>query len=338
MSAVPVGAPLRKLIEMIYLANVPILLEGPHGLGKSAIFEQAAEALGIGVRVLDLSVLDPTDLTGLPYTDSDRRTCYAPPACLPDDGQGLLVFEELNRCLPYVRTPCLQLLTARRLHDYVLPTGWLPCATINPSGGDYQTDELDPALLSRFLRVQVVADVDEWLAWAERQGVHEQVRRFVGMSPNIFNDPGANPRAWTYVGQALTAWEARGDGDQQLLAATLSGLLDDRWAGAFLRMYSGGATPLRPADILQDYPTQRALVQAWVRGRKLDLVHASLDALKRYLQRQAHFDAVADSAQAANAQAFFADLPPDLKTQLRAWLRERGYAALSTVSALEVSR
>ena len=94
--------------------------------------------------------------------------------------------------------------------------------------------------------------------------------RFVGMSPNIFNDPGANPRAWTYVGQALTAWEARGDGDQQLLAATLSGLLNDRWAGAFLRMYSGGgytAAAGRHPPGLPDAASVGAGLGAWPQAR-----------------------------------------------------------------------
>ena len=121
----PVGAPLRKLIEMIYLANVPILLEGPHGLGKSDL---RASGRGLGHRRYRArSVGSGPDRPHRIAVYGQRSAPTAPPpACLPEDGQGLLVFEELNRCLPYVCTPCLQLLTARRLHDYVLPTAGLP--------------------------------------------------------------------------------------------------------------------------------------------------------------------------------------------------------------------
>jgi hypothetical protein len=60
------------------------------------------------------------------------------------------VFEELNRASELTRTPCLQLCTARRLNDYVLPQGWVPMAAINPRRDGYYVDELDaPLTLTR---------------------------------------------------------------------------------------------------------------------------------------------------------------------------------------------
>jgi len=49
------------------------------------------------------------------------------------------------------------------LNDYRLPQGWLPAAAINPADADYDVFDLDPALLSRFVRVALVAGQAEWL-------------------------------------------------------------------------------------------------------------------------------------------------------------------------------
>jgi len=210
MRTLKAGPELIELVRLCYAANQPVLLEGSHGIGKSEILEEAARQLGIGFICRDLSLMEPPDLIGMPRQEGGV-THYSPPAFLPSEGKGLLIFEELNRCPSYMRGPCLQLLTARTLNDYGLPTGWLPCAAINPSGADYDVQELDPALLSRFVEVEVVADRAEWLAWAEPKGVAGQVLGYVGSDPQIFED--TNPRAWKAVSDLLHAG-ARHDSSQ----------------------------------------------------------------------------------------------------------------------------
>src|SRR6516165_2940992 len=151
------GRPVISLAKICYEANQPVLLEGRHGVGKSELLAQAAAELGVDFIVRDLSLMEPPDLIGLPRRDG-RVTRYSPPSFLPTAGAGLLAFEELNRCPPYMRAPALQLLTARTLNDYILPRGWLPVAAINPPEDGYEADDLDPALLSRFVRVPVRPD------------------------------------------------------------------------------------------------------------------------------------------------------------------------------------
>ena len=149
------GQAVIDAIKLAYAAGKPVLLEGRHGVGKSQLIEQAASDLGIDCIVRDLSLLEPTDLVGLPL-NVNGRTKYSPPSFLPDDGKGLLVFEELNRSEKYMMAPCLQLLTARTLNDYSLPKGWLCVAAINPASDGYDTSQLDPALLSRFVRIEII--------------------------------------------------------------------------------------------------------------------------------------------------------------------------------------
>jgi len=332
MVTLPAGDKVIDLIELAYHTNQPILLSGRHGIGKSSLFEQAAHQLGINIVVRDLSLMEPVDLIGIPQINKNRRTVYCPPSFLPTEGNGLLVFEELNRCHHSVRAPCLQLLTARCLNDYDLQTGWLSCAAINPIDDElnYPVDELDPALISRFLQVCVVADVASWVKWSREPGnVHEAVLEFVEGSTDIFDDPISNPRAWTYASNLLITWEST----QQfvdLLTVGLTGLVGETWAASFLEFYGAtDARPLLPQQIIDDYIRYRDRVNRWIKDTKLDLISSSLENLKKHLQRQRDYeDVIHNVVSKENVETFFSDLPADLKKIARSWLKDRNYSEL----------
>ncbi len=77
------------------------------------------------------------DLVGLPVI-RDGRTTYAAPSVLPQDGAGILMLEELNRAERYIQQPALQLLSARRLHEYEPPTAGCASRPSTRESADYQ--------------------------------------------------------------------------------------------------------------------------------------------------------------------------------------------------------
>ena len=330
MLTLQAGKPVLEGIRLAYGSNLPILLEGRHGAGKSELLAEAARALNIELIVRDLSLMEPPDLIGIPRVGDDGRTHYMPPSFLPADGRGLLAFEELNRCPRYMQGPCLQLLVTRTLNDYALPAGWLPCAAINSADDGYLVDQLDPALLSRFLRIRVVPDVVQWADWARNGGrVHDKVVQFVEHSPGVFDDPDSNPRSWTYVSSFLRTWES-GERISDILTTCLAGLVSEKWALSFLQFYNASRRPLTAQQVIENYAAHRASMKRWIANSQLDVVNASLETLKRRLQRQQNYDAVvADPTKKANVQAFFSDLPPDLRRDLNSWLNDRGLRELA---------
>lgn len=228
---IPVGPRLSRALQVAWRARRPALLEGPTGIGKSEMVQSVARALGIDTVVLDLSLLEPPDLVGLPIT-RDGRTTYAHPAILPTGGSGILMLEELNRAERYIQQPALQLLTARRLHEYVLPEGWSTCAAINPETGDYQVTPLDPALRARFMNLKVRAEREPWLLWAGEHGVHHAVTDLVRAHDRSLDE--VAPRTWAYVSDVLRA--VRGDelADDTLMRDLLGGYLAPAWIEALL--------------------------------------------------------------------------------------------------------
>jgi hypothetical protein len=331
MDTVAAGRPLIELAMSCHRADVPLLLIGPHGIGKSELLQQAAAELAIGCVVFDLSLMEPVDLLGLPR-EKDGQTVYSPPAALPRKGRGFLVFEELNRCPAYMRSPCLQLLTARRLNDYALPSGWLPVAAINPPEEDgYEVVELDPALLSRFVKVAVKADRSEWLAWARGQGVHEQVLQYVAVDLSVFDSPLSNPRAWTYVAKFLSVR----DGDSSVTAAAIQpstlraivcGLVGPQRAASFFTFLKSGERPLEADEVLDDYEAHRDRFRIWVETGRLDPIKTSLLAMMTRLQAKVRYEeARRDTKAWRNLGLFLTDQPGDLRKEAEQFFRERHY-------------
>ena len=325
METIKAGRPTVQFVRLCYAANRSLMLMGRHGVGKSELLELAAKEMGIGFISRDLSLMEPPDLVGLPKI-SRNVTTYLPPSFLPRSGNGILLLEELNRAERYMRASCLQLLTARTLNDYQLPPGWLPAAAINPSAGDYDTFDLDPALLSRFIQVTIEPDREEWLEWAGRHGIHLAVIGYVEHDPSAFDPPHGCPRSWKYVSDIVSAAE-NGSFDSRTLRAAVVGAVGNHRGAAFLRTLRNGEHPLSAKVVLASYHRHQAQVRHWVANGKLDLVKATLLDLEKYLQPKSDFDSVRSDSQAWNRlAAFLQDLPGDLRNEAMRYFAERKYA------------
>ena len=316
---VPAGQPLIDAITLAYAARRPVLLEGPPGVGKSELMVQAAAALHIRCIVRDLSMMEPVDLSGLPLVNHNAKTMtFAPPEFLPRDGSGLLFFEELNRCGHHMMAPTLQLLTARCLNDYNLPDGWLPVAAINPANLEgIQAEELDIALRSRFCVIEVVADVKEWLAWAEKSAVHKAIIRFVRDTPNIFEVKQSSPRSWKYVSDMLCAAE-RTKATTQTLLINVSGLVGpDLAAGAMAYRDLGGIDVPDATVVIHDYATVRQAVQNMVKAMNTAFINALVHKLRIYLQAPIQEAQVQNNKrQLKNLRQAIGDLPAEFRAQI----------------------
>jgi hypothetical protein len=253
---VAIGPRLASLLELAYRARRPALVEGATGIGKSELVHDVARSLGVSIVTLDLSLLEPPDLVGLPVV-RDGRTSYATPATLPTDGAGILLLEELNRAERYVQQPALQLLTAGRLHEYLLPEGWVCFAVTNPPTGEYHVTPLDRALEARFMKIRARADRGPWLAWAESHGVHPAVRTVVREHSRALDE--VSPRSWTYAGQILAAMTTKERSDSDFVRDALCGYLPPAWAEVLAAASEGTASELGIdlRDLLGDY-VQRA--------------------------------------------------------------------------------
>ncbi len=231
-----------RILERLLNAGTdapPVYLEGPPGVGKSSVVHQVAQKLGLDVTDVRAAYLTPPDLIGLPALERDTgRTTYFLPEFLPLEGtSGVLVLEELASAPPAIQVALYQLLLDRRVGwRYKLPDGWRVIATGNRLE-DGWTHPLSPALATRLLRLEVRADLDEFLQFGLERGVHPMVAAFLSRNPQLLHQPlensphHPNPRTWAMASTVLKAFD--GDLDSLDLEPALAGVLGDGAARAF---------------------------------------------------------------------------------------------------------
>jgi hypothetical protein len=247
------------------LPKRPVFLEGPPGLGKSALMLQVTRELEkkfgepFGFVDLRLTQLASEDVRGLP-TVAGGQTTFCPPSFFPTSGRGVLCLEELPQAEQDLQKAVMQLLHDRRVGDYVLPPGWCIGATGNRQQDRSGVNRLLAALCNRVIHVPVEADPSDWLAWARSAGIHQDVVSFIEWKPEALYgfEPSANqkafatPRTWHYLSDVLP------EVPEDLLLPAVQGTIGDGYAAEFV-----GHVRLRRSlpdpDFCLKNPTQSAV-------------------------------------------------------------------------------
>ena len=98
---------------------------------------------------------------------------------------------------------------------------------MNPSDEEYDVDELDPALSSRFLTLPIKPDPHAWLVWAKENHVHPAVQTFIKGVPTAFEH--IPPRTWVYLSTLLYRMHEQGWSKEESKPIIQSILGDTSW-------------------------------------------------------------------------------------------------------------
>lgn len=204
------------------LKNLPprksVLIEGNHGLGKSQVVAQTASELSqetgnvyhfIDIRLAEREVGDligmPRDVAEFTVTISafkDGKPCIETrvlknvsvndlPSWFPrdPDSYGFLFMDELHYAPKDVLNAAFELSLDYRLNGTPLPMGWRVIAAGNQNQDIYGGTTINPALYSRFLRIEFKPTVPEWLEYAGIIGVHRAITTYVNKFPTDLDSP-----------------------------------------------------------------------------------------------------------------------------------------------------
>lgn len=205
-----------------------VLIQGPHGIGKSAIVNDLRETFAMPVIDLRLSLMTEGDMLGVPNHAQIHETgvtVFAPPEWLHKacTEPVILFLDEFNRANPQVQNSAFQLVLDRAVANHKLHPKTRVFAAINIGQG-YHVPELDIALRDRFAIYDLVPDLQEWLVWArtminvtvdgetvQRQRIDGVICDFLHANPGhwIINRPTPDgtitpsPRSWHRLNDAL---------------------------------------------------------------------------------------------------------------------------------------
>ncbi|WP_194824450.1 MoxR family ATPase [Nocardia sp. XZ_19_231] len=155
-----------EALTLAVAADLPVLLWGEPGIGKTAALTQLAESLDLPLTTVIASVHEPSDFSGLPIIGDDPATQGVPMA--PPDwavrlvraGRGLLFLDELSTAPPAVQAALLRVVLERRVGALELPPGVRIVAAANPRSSAADGWELSPPLANRFVHLQWIHEHD----------------------------------------------------------------------------------------------------------------------------------------------------------------------------------
>lgn len=192
---------LARTLPTLIKARRPAFVWGPPGVGKSQVIAKICKDMDLEMRDIRLSLLDPTDLKGIPVPDLKAKLIkWLQAEFLPTDpkSKGVLFFDEMNGAPQSVQAASYQLILDFKIGEYTLPPGWSIVAAGNRAGDRGVVHTQPSPLANRFVHIDYEVSTADWDNKAMEDKIHSDLRAFIRFRPNLLstNDLTANPRAF----------------------------------------------------------------------------------------------------------------------------------------------
>jgi MoxR-like ATPase len=211
----------RAILKRYLSAQLPVMIWGAPGIGKSSLIQQIGEDTNRNVIDLRLSQIEFSDLRGIPYIDKNdtlniSNVKWSIPNFLPinSDDNSILFLDELNLAHPSIMAAAYQLILDRKIGDYVLPAKTSIIAAGNRSSESSHVNDIPLPLLNRFVHMTISSEPKVWLEYA-KENIHPLIVAFITKSPSHLNikdytkatEAYNTPRTWEYASKILKTFE-----------------------------------------------------------------------------------------------------------------------------------
>ena len=165
------GDALNKILDLATRTQVPVLIWGAPGIGKSAAVRQWAKARGMECWVVIASLRDPSDFSGLPVVGAASHgellasVHFVPPRFATQAAKkgGVIFLDELTTAPPAVQAALLRAVIDKAFGDLELdPTKVTIVAAANPPSLAAGGWDLSPPLANRFMHIDYEVNPTEW--------------------------------------------------------------------------------------------------------------------------------------------------------------------------------
>lgn len=212
----------------------PVFMIGAPGIGKTAIVEQIAEELDIGLVAYSMTHHTRQSAIGLPYiaehdygAEKVRVSEYTMSEILASvyhvmeqsgKKEGILFLDEIN-CVSETLAPAiLQFLQYKTFGNHALPKGWIIVSAGNPPQYNRAVREFDIATRDRLRYLYVEENLGIWKQYAHEHGVHGAILAFLEVNQKWFysirtTEEGpcvATARGWEDLSFAIRLYEKKG--------------------------------------------------------------------------------------------------------------------------------
>lgn len=224
----------------------PIFLMGPPGIGKTAIMEQVASELGVGLVSYSMTHHTRQSALGLPFIEKkvyggveysvSEYTMSEIIASVYDMmertglKEGILFLDEIN-CVSETLAPAmLQFLQYKIFGRHRVPDGWIVVTAGNPPEYNNSVREFDIVTWDRLKRIDVEPDYDVWKEYAYKKGIHAAIITYLDIKKSDFykiettvdGKSFVTARGWSDLSDMMKLYEQHGIAiDEKLIAQYL---------------------------------------------------------------------------------------------------------------------
>lgn len=238
----------------------PVFLVGAPGIGKTAIMEQIARELEIGIvsysmthhtrqSALGLPRIEHREFEGLEYEASEYTMSEIVAAVydyMERSGlrRGILFLDEINCVSETLYPSMLQFLQFKTFGKHRIPEGWVVVCAGNPPEYNRSVHEFDIVTLDRMRQIDVDPDYGAWKTYATENGLHPAVTTFLETKRDCFykveSKPGGGKafvtaRGWEDLARIVSLHESLGKPVNRDLVVQF--LRDDEIADKFAVYY-----------------------------------------------------------------------------------------------------
>ncbi|MDO5695252.1 MAG: AAA family ATPase [Eubacteriales bacterium] len=204
-----------------YVRQRPIFMVGAPGIGKTAIMEQIAQELDIGIISYSMSHHTRQSALGLPfithkeydgktfdiseYTMSEIIATIYKTMNLSGMREGILFLDEINCVSETLAPTMLQFLQMKKFGTHAMPPGWIIVTAGNPPQYNRSVREFDIATMDRLKIIDVEPDYKVWREYATTRGIHGAVLSYLDIRKHDFYTIETSAKGKNYV--TARGWE-----------------------------------------------------------------------------------------------------------------------------------
>ena len=212
----------------------PLFLMGPPGIGKTAIMQQIAQELGVGLVSYSMTHHTRQSAIGLPFiatknyggkeysvSEYTMSEIIASVYDLMEETgvkEGILFLDEIN-CVSETLAPAmLQFLQFKVFGRHRVPEGWIVVTAGNPPAYNNSVREFDIVTWDRLKRIDIEPDYKAWKQYAAEAMVHPAIRSYLDIKESDFyrvestvdGKTFVTARGWSDLSDMLRLYEKNG--------------------------------------------------------------------------------------------------------------------------------
>jgi len=253
--------------------RVVVMLQADPGTGKTSCLQQGAEETGARSSILSIAQYDPGEFPGWTVSQGDGMVRLRPdwmPVNTPEEqaraeaGEvvGWLIVDEPQNAPTMMMNILAQLVNERRVGRHYLPDGWAIVLAGNKDSNRAGTNKMPTHLRDRLTIIELEAEVETFLAYANKVGMSHLITGFVRARPDALNGFKRDAVAWSSARgldrtNTILSWGLDAVTQQIAIAAQIGEGMAAELAG-FIRIHDSMGDPAEALANPTTYPVPDA--------------------------------------------------------------------------------